>query len=109
MNVLFCASCRALILSGFRFCPYCGVEVPKGPGIEEALSRPFGRIEAERGDGPIEAAAGPGPEASAPASGAAASDPAEERFAAAWEELRRLEAEMECLIEGERDRQRTEG
>jgi hypothetical protein len=47
VNVRFCGSCRGLILSDFRFCPYCGAEVPRGPGIEEALGGPFSRIEAD--------------------------------------------------------------
>lgn len=84
MNVRFCASCRALILSGYRYCPYCGTQAPRGPGIEEALDPPFMRIQAEGKGGR-----------------AAADGRAADRFAAAWEELARLEAEMECLIEGE--------
>ena len=31
MNVRFCPSCRSLILSDFRYCPYCGAAVSKGP------------------------------------------------------------------------------
>ena len=45
MNVRFCPSCRSLILSDFRFCPYCGVAAPRGPGLAEALDGPFARIE----------------------------------------------------------------
>jgi hypothetical protein len=44
VNVKFCRGCRALILSDFRFCPYCGAEAPRGPGIEEALERPFRQL-----------------------------------------------------------------
>jgi hypothetical protein len=48
MNVRFCESCRSLILSEFRFCPYCGAEVPRGPGLAEALDAPFERLEGSR-------------------------------------------------------------
>jgi hypothetical protein len=42
MNVRFCPACRSLILSDFRFCPYCGASVAvKGPGLSEALAGPF--------------------------------------------------------------------
>ncbi len=44
MNVRFCAVCRSLILADFRYCPYCGVPVSRGPGMEEALEEPFERI-----------------------------------------------------------------
>ncbi len=108
MNVRFCSSCRALILSGYRYCPYCGLEATRGPGIEEALDPPFMRIQAEREGGRSPA---DGPAGASSAEGAAASargpDPAAARFAAAREELGRLEAEMECLIEGEGGRQCT--
>jgi hypothetical protein len=49
VNVRFCGSCRGILLSDFRYCPYCGAEVPRGPGIEEALGKPFSRIEADAG------------------------------------------------------------
>ena len=74
MNVRFCESCRSLVLADFRYCPYCGVPVSRGPGIEEALSLPFARIEAATG-------------ASAP-----------ERYAELVERLDRLEAEMDLII-----------
>lgn len=48
MKVRFCTNCRALIFSDFRFCPYCGDSVPRGPSCIEALSRPFSKIEADR-------------------------------------------------------------
>jgi hypothetical protein len=74
VNVRFCESCRSLVLADFRYCPYCGAPVSRGPGIEEALSLPFARIEAARG-------------ASAPA-----------RFAELAERLDRLEADMDLII-----------
>jgi hypothetical protein len=57
VNVKFCRGCRALILSDFRFCPYCGAEAPRGPGIEEALARPFSKIEARAFDDAAESLA----------------------------------------------------
>ena len=77
MNVRFCPSCRRLILTEFRFCPYCGAPAGRGPGLDEALERPFARIE----------------DAVAPKSGAAG------RFAELEETLARLEADMDCIIE----------
>lgn len=76
MNVRFCPSCRSLILSDFRFCPYCGAQVDRGPGLAEALDGPFSRIEGE----------GLKPE------GAAG------RFAELEGELERLEADMDLLM-----------
>jgi len=80
VNVRFCRSCRTLILSDFRYCPYCGAQAPRGPGIEEALGPSFSRIEAE----------------------AAASRLRDDCFAYAEESLKRLEAEVESLCERER-------
>jgi hypothetical protein len=77
VNVRFCQSCRSLILSEFRFCPYCGAPAGRGPGLDEVLEEPFARIE----------------EAVAPKSGAAG------RFAELEAELARLEADMDCIIE----------
>jgi hypothetical protein len=57
VNVKFCRGCRALILSDFRFCPYCGAEAPRGPGIEEALERPFAEMGARVFDGAAESLA----------------------------------------------------
>jgi len=48
VKVKFCTSCRALIFSDFRFCPYCGSPVSRGPTCIEALSGPFSKMEAER-------------------------------------------------------------
>jgi hypothetical protein len=81
MNVRFCPSCRSLILSSFRFCPYCG-EAIKGPELSEALASPFERIgRAEAGDLAPSAPRG--------------SDP----FARAAESLDRLEADMDLILE----------
>jgi len=88
--VRFCRSCRCLILSEFRFCPYCGEPAPRGPDLREALDKPFARLEdAESAesvasiqdshqDSPPSAAPGP--------------------FARAESDLARLEAEMDELL-----------
>jgi hypothetical protein len=47
VKVRFCTYCRALIFAGFRFCPYCGTPVSRGPSCDEALAAPFSVIEAE--------------------------------------------------------------
>lgn len=47
MKVDFCGSCRRLILADFRYCPYCGAEKPKGPGLAESLEEPLGRLEGQ--------------------------------------------------------------
>jgi hypothetical protein len=74
MNVHFCPSCRSLILAEFRFCPYCGAEAAaKGPGLSEALAQPFERLDRAR----------------TPPLG----------FAQAEESLRRLEADMDLILE----------
>lgn len=78
MNVRFCPSCRSLVLSEFRFCPYCGVAIALGPSLDEALEEPFARI-AERTEA------------------ASSHAVAEARFAELEERLARLEADMELL------------
>jgi hypothetical protein len=50
VKVKFCRGCRALLQCDFRYCPHCGAEAPRGPGIEEALERPFSQIEARAFD-----------------------------------------------------------
>ena len=79
MNVRFCVACRSLILSDFRFCPYCGAAV-KGPELSEALAGPFSAI-AESGGKQNSSAA------------------KADVFAGAEERLSRLEADMDLLIE----------
>jgi hypothetical protein len=81
MNVRFCPSCRSLILSDFRFCPYCGSPAGLGPGLAEALEGPFDRMEE-----------------TLPARERAAG-----RFAELADRLARLEADMDLLI-GELER-----
>jgi hypothetical protein len=83
MNVRFCHACRSLILSDFRFCPYCGVSVAvKGPGLSEALAGPFEDM------GSLGSARRP------------ASDPAASGvFASAEASLERLEADMDFLLD----------
>ncbi|HTX73712.1 MAG TPA: hypothetical protein VMC79_12860 [Rectinemataceae bacterium] len=76
MNVRFCESCRSLVLADFRFCPYCGQPVIRGPGLEEALSAPFERMAARTSDG----------------GGGSA------RMNALSDELDRLEADMELIL-----------
>jgi hypothetical protein len=75
MNVRFCHSCRSLILSSFRFCPYCG-EVIKGPELSEVLDSPFERIGRAEGEAPV-------------------ADP----FAQAEENLDRLESDLDLILE----------
>ncbi|HUW42179.1 MAG TPA: hypothetical protein VMV90_14330 [Rectinemataceae bacterium] len=72
MNVRFCESCRSLVLAEFRFCPYCGAPMSRGPGLDEALSLPLARIEASRAG--------------------------QARFAELAERLDRLEADMDLII-----------
>jgi hypothetical protein len=81
MNVRFCPACRSLILSDFRFCPYCGSPAGRGPGLAEALEAPFARI--DEASPSRERAAG--------------------RFAELQDRLTRLEADMDLLI-GELER-----
>jgi len=76
MNVHFCPSCRSLILAEFHFCPYCGAVADRGPELSEALAAPFQRLD------------------KAQAPGAAAL-----RIAAAEESLRRLESDMDLILE----------
>ena len=78
MNVRFCVACRSLILSDFRFCPYCGAAV-KGPELSEALAGPFSAL----------AESGRKQNSSSKA----------DVFAGAEERLSRLEADMDLLIE----------
>ena len=81
MNVRFCPSCHSLILSDFRFCPYCGAKANPGPDLAEALDEPFARME-----------------------GAAPRQSREERRLAELEdELARLESDMDLLM-GELER-----
>lgn len=40
-----CRSCGRIVLRGFSYCPYCGDALRPGAGIEEALRRPFERME----------------------------------------------------------------
>jgi hypothetical protein len=44
VNVRFCPECHSLILSEFRYCPYCGIEATRGPDLAEALETPFSRL-----------------------------------------------------------------
>jgi hypothetical protein len=82
MNVRFCPACRSLILADFRFCPYCGASVAvKGPGLSEALEGPF---------------AGMGSGGASPGSSEAAGPSV---FASAEASLRRLESDMDLLLE----------
>jgi hypothetical protein len=81
VNVRFCESCKSLILADFRYCPYCGQSVARGPGLAEALAGPFARIEG------AEAAKGRG----------------EGRFALLAERLDRLESEMDLLLQEQGD------
>lgn len=84
MNVRFCPSCRSLILSDFRYCPYCGAAVSKGPTLAEALSAPFERIGADAGPEPMHEV-----EAMAESS----------IFAKAEASLDRLEADMDLILQ----------
>jgi hypothetical protein len=88
VNVRFCRYCLTLILSDFRYCPYCGARASRGPGIEEALGGPFSRIEASRADIPAPAEGGRGREG-----------PGDRAIEEAAESLARLEADMDLLLE----------
>ncbi|MBN1519423.1 MAG: hypothetical protein JW923_04950 [Spirochaetales bacterium] len=46
MRLDFCAACGRIVLRGFSFCPYCGTALKTGSGLEEALERPFERLDA---------------------------------------------------------------
>ena len=91
MNVCFCPSCRSLILADFRYCPYCGAQAAKGPGLAEALSAPFERLGA-----PGRASSG------SAAAGAVEGDASPARtsvFTRLEESLDRLEADMDLILE----------
>lgn len=45
MKLDACRSCGRIVLRGFSYCPYCGNALRPGDGIEEALRRPFERME----------------------------------------------------------------
>jgi hypothetical protein len=75
VNVQFCGECRRLILSDFRFCPYCGASVPRGPELAEALA------------GPLDALGDAHPPARA------------DVFASARTSLDRLESDMDLILE----------
>jgi hypothetical protein len=76
VNVRFCPACRSLILSDFRFCPYCGAKASPGPDLAEALEGPFARMEG----------------------GAAQKSREERRLAELEAELARLESDMDLLM-----------
>jgi hypothetical protein len=76
MNVRFCPACRSLILSDFRFCPYCGSPAGRGPGLAEALEGPFDKIE----------------------EATPTREPAAEHFAELEDALARLESDMDLLM-----------
>jgi len=76
VNVSFCPSCRGLVLADFRFCPYCGSQLGKGPDLAAALEGPFARIEGGRAGS------------------------AGRRFAELEARLDRLEADMDLILEG---------
>jgi hypothetical protein len=84
MNVRFCSSCRSLILSDFRYCPYCGAAVSRGPTLAEALTAPFERIGADAGPEPVNRC-----QAMAESS----------IFAKAEASLDRLEADMDLILQ----------
>ncbi len=44
MKVEFCRVCGRITLRGFVYCPYCGMAIHPGPGIEEAFAS-FDRLE----------------------------------------------------------------
>jgi hypothetical protein len=80
MNVRFCPSCRCLILSDFRFCPYCGRAI-KGPDLSESLDSPFAKMDEAVGNG-----------------SGGLSNRGPDVFADATESLDRLEADMDLLL-----------
>ena len=79
MNVRFCRSCKSLILTEVRFCPYCGTEADKGLELRKALDAPFERLDRAQASGGAGSAAGP--------------------FAQAEESLLRLESDMDLILE----------
>jgi len=46
MKIDFCGGCGRIVLVGFTYCPYCGIALKAGPGLEEAMSGPFERLDA---------------------------------------------------------------
>jgi hypothetical protein len=44
MKVVFCRACGRIALRSFLYCPYCGVPLKSGPGMEEACAS-FDRLE----------------------------------------------------------------
>jgi wobble nucleotide-excising tRNase len=94
MNVRFCTACRSLILADFRYCPYCGQEV-KGPGLSEALERPFDRmttaVPTPTTDQAAQSMDNPHRDDS--------NRPKTDVFAHAAESLERLEADMDLILE----------
>jgi hypothetical protein len=76
MNVRFCPSCQGLVLAEFLYCPYCGQSLAEGRSIDEDLEAPFRKLDAARG----------GSEGRSP-------------FAKAEESLRRLESDMDLILE----------
>jgi len=44
MKVTFCRFCGRVALRSFLYCPYCGLPLRLGPGMEEACST-FDRLE----------------------------------------------------------------
>jgi hypothetical protein len=84
MNVRFCPECKSLILADFRFCPYCGAAAAKGPEMEAALEGGFARMGAGQ----------------APVPGGRARDEARAKvFAGVEESLRRLESDIDLILE----------
>ncbi len=45
MRLTFCAACGRIALRSFIYCPYCGVSLQPGPGLESATTVPFIKLE----------------------------------------------------------------